>query len=203
MPELSPPFRRATPDDAGALVDLIGYASEGLAPYLWSKMAEAGEDARSVGLRRARREEGAFSYKNAIVREDGGKVAALLIGYPLPEEPEPIDYEDMAPMFVPLQELENLAPKTWHVHVLAAYPHARGKGHGKALLDLAETIAREARCDGLSIIVSDANEGARRLYERQGCREAAWRAMEKEDWENPGRKWVLLTKTFPDASGGV
>lgn len=203
MTELSPPFRHATQDDAEALVDLIEYASEGLAPYLWARMAGPGEDARAIGLRRARREEGAFSYKNAIVLEDGGSVAALLIGYPLPDEPEPIDYNEMPPMFVPLQELENLAPKTWYVNVLAAYPEARGKGHGKALLELAEEIARAARCDGLSIIVSDANEGARRLYERQGCREVAWRAMEKEGWENPGQKWVLLTKTFPDASGGA
>jgi ribosomal protein S18 acetylase RimI-like enzyme len=82
------------------------------------------------------------------------------------------------------------------VNVLAAYPQVRGQGCGKALLDFAEALAREARCGGLSIIVSDANPGARRLYERQGCREIARRVMEKESWENEGQHWVLLAKTF-------
>jgi hypothetical protein len=48
--------------------------------------------------------------------------------------------------------------------------------------------------DGLSVIVSDANSGARRLYERCGYGERAKRAMIKEDWVNEGRHWVLLTK---------
>jgi hypothetical protein len=36
----------------------------------------------------------------------------------------------MPAMFVPLQELENLAPGTWYVNVLAAYPEHRSQGHG-------------------------------------------------------------------------
>jgi GNAT superfamily N-acetyltransferase len=69
-----------------------------------------------------------------VVLEEGGRVAACLIGYPLPDEPEPIDYERMPAMFVPLQELENLAPGTWYVNVLAAYPECRGQGYGTRLL---------------------------------------------------------------------
>ncbi len=49
---------------------------------------------------------------------------------------------------------------------------------------------------GLSIIVTDANENARRLYERCGYRSAAVRSMVKEDWKNPGENWLLLTKAF-------
>lgn len=189
-------IRKATPEDAPVLVDLISYASEGLAPYLWAKIAEPGESAREVGLRRARREEGAFSYRNAFILEKEGAPAAALVGYALPETPEPIDYESLPALFVPPQELENLVPGTWYVNVLAAYPQFRGQGCGKALLDFVEALAREAGCGGLSIIVSDANPGARRLYERQGCREIARRVMEKEDWENEGQHWVLLGKRF-------
>ena len=46
----------------------------------------------------------------------------------------------------------------------------------------------------LSIIVSDSNTGARRLYERTGYREVARRRKIKEDWQNPGTDWVLLLK---------
>src|SRR5262249_21287585 len=100
----------------------------------------------------------------------------------------------MPPMFVPLQELENLAPGTWYVNVLAAYPDLRGQGLGTELLALADQLAAETGRRGLSIIVSDANTGARRLYERTGYREAGRRAKVKEDWQNPGKDWVLLVK---------
>ena len=41
---------------------------------------------------------------------------------------------------------------------------------------------------GLSIIVSDTNTGARRLYERSGYREAGKRGKVKEDWQHPGHR---------------
>jgi ribosomal protein S18 acetylase RimI-like enzyme len=193
MIALHPPFRQAKPADAPALADLVHFASEGLALYVWTKAAGPGGDPLEVGRERARRETGSFSYRNALVVEDGGRIAAGLIGYPLPDRPDPIP-ADMPAMFVPLQELENLAPATWYVNVLAAYPEDRGKGHGTALLAIAERLASDTRRHGLSIIVSDANEGARRLYERCGYREIARRRKVKEDWEAAGTHWVLLVK---------
>ena len=194
MIDLAPPFRRATLDDALAMAELVDMAGEGLPVYLWSRMAKPGEDAWAVGRQRARREEGSFSYRNTVLLEAEGSVVAGLIGYPLADSPEPIDYATMPAMFVPLQELENLAPSTWYVNVLATYPEQRGKGYGAKLLRIADEIAAEARLNGLSIIVSDANLGARRLYERSGYEEIAMRPMVKEAWENPGRNWVLLVK---------
>ena len=159
-------------------------------------MAEPGETVWDVGRRRARREEGSFSYRNAVVVEQEGAVVASLIGYPLPDQPEPIDYDEMPALFVPLQELENLAPGTWYVNVLATYPAQRGKGHGTALMHQAERIAAASGKSGLSIIVADANVGARQLYERCGYHETASRPMVKEDWQNPSENWVLLVKTI-------
>jgi ribosomal protein S18 acetylase RimI-like enzyme len=192
--KLSPPFRPATRDDAAAMADLVNFAGEGMPLYLWTKTAEPGGDPWAVGQRRARREEGAFSYRNTVVVEEGGRVIAALIGYPLPDEPEPFDPASMPAMFVGLQELENLAPKTWYVNVVAAYPAHRGKGLGTKLLGLAEDLARETRRDGLSIIVADANVGARRLYERSGYSEIARRAAVKENWDGAANEWVLLVK---------
>ena len=107
MTSEGPNIRPATPDDATALAELINFAGEGMPVYLWSKRAEPGQSPWDVGRARARRTEGGFSYRNAVVCELGGKVAAMLLGYGLPDEPEPIG-EDMPAMFVPLQELENL-----------------------------------------------------------------------------------------------
>jgi ribosomal protein S18 acetylase RimI-like enzyme len=193
MIDLQPPFRRAAPADAPALAQLVNFASEGLAHHVWSKAAGPGGDPWQVGHERAARETGHFSYRNATVAEIDGKIAAALIGYPLPDRPEPIA-DTMPAMFVPLQELENLAPATWYVNVLAAFPEHRSRGHGRALLAVAERLAADNGCRGLSIIVSDTNAGARRLYERCGYRQAALRRKVKEDWDNSGTQWVLLTK---------
>lgn len=193
MIELTPPFRRAELTDCNALADLVNFAGEGLPLHVWSKVAASGQTGWDIGRDRARREQGAFSYRNAIVAEEGSRCAACLIGYVQPDHPEPID-PAMPPMFVPLQELENLAPGTWYVNVLAAYPEYRGKGFGTGLLGLADELAAATGRPGLSVIVSDANEGAYRLYLRCGYREAGVRPMVKDDWAGHGRNWVLLTK---------
>ena len=194
MLELELPHRRATPDDALQLAELIDMAGEGMPTYLWERMAEAGESVWDVGQRRACREQGSFSYRNAVVREENGRVVASLMGYSLPEEPEPWDPDAMSPMFVPLQELEDLAAGSWYVNVLASYPACRGKGYGGALLNVAEAIAAYERSAGLSLIVSDGNKGAVRLYLRSGYEHVASRPMVKQRWRNPGEQWLLLTK---------
>jgi GNAT superfamily N-acetyltransferase len=191
--DLASPFRRATPADSEAMADLVHFASEGLAFYLWSRMAGPGGDPWAVGRERARRPAGAFSYSNAILAERDGRVAAGLIGYPLADVPEPPPDNPPA-MFVPLNELEELVPGTWYVNVLAAYPEHCGKGLGTALLSLAEELARQTLRRGMSIIVADTNVGARRLYERCGYREVASRRMVKEGWVHPGTSFVLLAK---------
>lgn len=176
------------------MAELVNVAGEGLPLYLWAKFAESGESPWDIGQQRAKRESGGFSYRNAILREDRRAIVSALIGYPLPDEPVSINYDEMPAMFVPLQELEDLAPGTWYVNVLATYPEHRGKGYGAGLLSIAEQLAIDTQSRGLSIIVSDSNRGARRLYERSGYREQAARPMIKESWVNPGENWVLLTK---------
>lgn len=194
--KLSDPFRRAAQADAAVLAELVNYAGEGLPEYLWGQMAGPGEDAWSVGRTRAAREEGSFSYRNAtLIGSSDGDVAGALIGYKIADEVPPVA-DDIPAMFRPLQELENLAPGTWYVNVLAVQPQYRGQGHGARLLGLADLIGRSTGRQGMSVIVSDANHGARTLYERCGYRHVAERAMVKEGWVNDGQNWVLMAKAF-------
>ena len=186
-------FRPAKVDDAAVLAELVNYAGEGMPLYLWSRMAEPGQAAWDVGRQRAEREEGSFSYRNATIIEHDGQCAGCLIGYEISDNPGPIP-EDMPTMFFPLQELENLAPGTWYINVLAVRPQFRRLGLGTKLLSLADETAEALGKPGLSVIVSDANIGARRLYDRCGYNESATRLMVKENWQNEGQNWVLLTK---------
>lgn len=195
MPALKPPFRPARREDAPLLAELVNYAGDGLPLYLWGKLAGPGQTAWDIGRLRAARDEGSFSWRNAAIIEHEGDAAGCLIGYPIADEPLPIP-PDMPALFVPLQELENLAPGTWYVNVLAVVPQHRGKGLGAQLLALADESARNLGFRGLSVVVSDANAGARRLYERCGYRLAAEREMVKEGWRHSGQRWLLLTKSL-------
>jgi ribosomal protein S18 acetylase RimI-like enzyme len=188
-------FRSARRSDAPLLVELINYAGEGLPLQLWAGMAPAGKDPWAVGLERAERENGSFSWCNATMIMHEGCAAGCLIGYEIEAEPAPVG-DDVRGIIRPLCELEALAPDSWYVNVLAVRPPLRGRGLGTKLLELAERRGREAGRAQMSVIVSDANRGARRLYERSGYSATGRRAMIKEGWENPGRDWVLLTKAL-------
>jgi len=113
--EMQHSFRPALKADARLLAALVNFAGEGLPLYLWEKLAQPGETAWQVGIRRAEREEGSFSYRNAVIIVRQGQPAGCLIGYEISDTPDPIG-SDIAQMFVPLQELENLAPGTWYVN---------------------------------------------------------------------------------------
>ncbi|WP_172300458.1 GNAT family N-acetyltransferase [Pseudoruegeria sp. HB172150] len=191
MKDLS--FRPALPGDAEALVDIVMMAGEGLPDMAWAGMAEPGQTARDVGLQRAARESGSFSYRNALLAERGGRVLGGMVGYALPEEAVEIG-PDFPPEFVPLQELENLAPKTWYLNILGVYPDLRGQGIGGAFLERAGEMAREDGLDGVSIIAFAANEGAVRLYRRSGFDEKARRPMSVPGWEFDGTDAILLIR---------
>ena len=190
-------IREAHKSDAAELAKLIDYAGEGLPFYLWRQMAAPGEDPWEIGRQRAARDTGGFSYRNSVVAEVDGKVVGALVGYPVADEPEPVDPYNTPPMFVPLRELENLAPGTWYVNSVAVFPEARGLGVGSRLMHCAEQRAAELGLRGLSLIVSDANPGARRLYEHLGYEEVAAWPMVKEQWQNAGENWVLMIRGLP------
>ena len=187
-------LRDAVKGDCGELAELINIAGEGLPFYFWQQTAGSGEDPWQIGEARAARDTGGFSYRNSVIAEVDGKVAGALIGYAVADEPEPVDTANTPPMFVPLSELENLAAGTWYINTVAAFPEFRGLGVGSALMRRGEEIAADLDLRGTSLIVSDANLGARRLYERLGYEEVARRPMLKEGWESDGDSWVLMIR---------
>jgi ribosomal protein S18 acetylase RimI-like enzyme len=186
-------FRPATLADAADLAKLVDFAGEGFPVYLWTQLAGPGRDPWEIGRQRVSSETLGVSYHNALIAERAGTTLGALTGYPLGVEPERND-ETLHALLVPLHELMTLAPNTWYVHALAAYPEHRGCGIGTALLMEADRLAAKAGTARLSLIVSDTNTGARRLYERHGYREAARRKMIKNGWQHPGTDWVLMKK---------
>ena len=199
MPVTSPvklrPARRADASSMAILVDIAGY---GLPAWLWGGAVRRGEAASAleVGRSRALRDDGAFSWRNAVIAELAGEVAGMLIGYREPDEPEAVDADGLDPVLRPLFELEALAPATWYINVLATFPEFRGRGVGAALIGKAADIARRSRARGLSLIVEDDNAGARRLYERVGFCETARRPFHAFPGSQPAEAWILMERAI-------
>jgi len=190
MSGLDMTIRRATRHDARALSPLINQAGEGLPALIWGQLAEPGQDPWEVGVARVESDDAGISHRNAWVAQVHGTLAGCLLAYRQPDTAEPIP-EDVPAMFRPLLELEAQALSTGYVYVLSTVPEMQGQGVGNRLLEFAERYRGPA---GMSLIVSNANTGARRLYERHGYLERATRPMVKDGWDNPGTEWVLMVK---------
>lgn len=186
-------IREARAADAGHLVRFINMAADDLPLHFWKKSVGPDGDPWAHGRERAARDTGNFSYRNAWLAEDGGEVAACLLGYPADDAPGPID-PATPPVFVPLLELEALAPGSWYLNVLATYAPFRGRGIGRALLAHADGVARSGGRDAISLIAADTHRDAMRLYAANGYRELARRPVVKGDWQVDATEWILLVK---------
>ena len=179
--------------DADHLARLINCAGEGLPLYFWDQSKAAGQSAMAYGASRAARPSGGFSYRNARAAMVGAEVAGCLISYII--EAPAKDSADLPPIFVPLQELEDLAVGSRYINALAVYPKFRGRGIGTRLADI-DGAERDQ-----TLIVSDGNRNAIRLYERLGFRHEASRPMIKEGWTGAGAAsaWLLMRRKAADA----
>lgn len=186
-------IRDAKASDADHLVRFINMAADDLPLHFWKKSAAPGVDPIAYGRERAARGTGNFSWRNAWLAEVDGQVAACLLGYPAALEPEVIE-PGTPPIFVPLLELESLAPGSWYLNVLATYPRFRGRGCGSALLARAEAVARQAGRSTISLIAEDTHQDALRLYRARGFTEIARRPVVKDDWPVEASAWILFTK---------
>lgn len=188
-------IRQAKASDAGHLVRFINMAADDLPLHFWKRSVGTDGDPWAFGQERAARETGNFSYRNAWLAEVDGNVAACLLGYPAENPPGAIE-SDTPAIFIPLLELESLAPGAWYLNVLATYEAFRGKGCGHALLAHAEEIARRAGHPLISLIAADTHLDALRLYAAKGYREIARRPVVKGDWRVDATEWILFTKTL-------
>jgi ribosomal protein S18 acetylase RimI-like enzyme len=189
-------IRPARKSDAAALAILVDIAGEGMPSYMWSRMREPGQSVMEVGRARAARSEGGFSYRNAIVAEIDGEVAACLVDYRLDDPYDTGDLSEVPEMVRPLVALEAKAPGSWYINVLAAFPEFRGQGIGARLLSLAEERGRAQKAKSASIIVASENTGAMRLYARTGYHEVARARVIEFPGCAHGGDWVLMVKTI-------
>ncbi len=166
------------------MVDLVDMAGDGLPMVVWSSLCGP-EAARALGIRHALRDKGGFTWRNACIAEWDGAVAGMLMCWPLPLEPRPL--EGLSPLVHAIQSLENLARGRVLINAVAVRPEFRRKGIGWMLV---QTVT-----DRAALIVGDGNAAARALYERLGFVEIArMPAAGDGTWTPPHRYWCLMVR---------
>ena len=159
-------LRPARKSECRRIAELYRISSDGVADYIWTKLAQPGEDVVDVGRRRYEREGIPFSYQNCKMVELHGAVVGMLVAFPMEVDEE---YEEPDPILVPYSVLEE--DHSYYICGMAVDPEHRRKGIGTALMAEAEKGCRELGFRKLSLIVFEQNVEARRLYERSGYME--------------------------------
>lgn len=182
-------LRRGTAGDVDLLIEVFSLASDGIANHFWAQLAA--ESGRSVDAVARERTAGRLAdpANSVHVAEVAGNPAGAILTYAVGAEPKPLD--GLPALIVPLVTLENLAPGSVYVNVLAVLEGHRRRGIGSRLLARA---AEEAGDRPLSLIVSDANAGARAAYEATGFRYGPSVPMVKDGWQGRGETWMLMTR---------
>jgi len=161
-------FRPARKDECRTIAKLFSMSSDGVADYIWSGLAEPGEDILDVGLRRYESEDSVFSYKNCVIAEIDGQVAGMLVAFPMSEPENTGEDSETDPVLAPYGKLEQY--NSYYICGMAVFSEYRGMGIGTKFLKIAESKAKELNLPQLSLIVFEGNTGAKKLYERHGFR---------------------------------
>lgn len=159
-------YRPARKADSRTIAELFRICSGGVADYIWQKLAEPGDTLLDVGARRYARENTAFSYQSCTIAERGGKIAGMLHGYPIEQNPEGSGDGPIDPVLRPYTELE--IPGSLYISGVAIFPEHRNSGIGSRFLALARDQARAQGLESLSALVFEGNAGSLRLFRRNG-----------------------------------
>ena len=187
-------IRPAVKSECRPIAELYRISSDGVAEYIWTKIAKAGEDILDVGQRRYEQEDSVFSYRNCSMVDCKGKTAGMIIAFPMEIDDE---YVESDPVLVPYSKLEE--PASYYICGMAVFPEYRGRGIGTQLLMLAEKHACGQSLTKLSLIVFEKNEGAKRLYERSGYFEKAHEPVVPHRLIHFNGRAVLMVKDLADA----
>ena len=158
--------RPAKVTDCAAIAQLYSISSDGVADYVWTQIAEPGENILAIGQQRYERTDTDFSYENCHVVEQDNQVIGLLSSFAIHIDP---DYVEDDPILAPFMILEE--DDSYYICGVSLFEQYRGQGIGSDLMALAENLAKEKGFSKTSLVVFEDNAGAKKLYERLGYKE--------------------------------
>ena len=172
-------IRPAMRHEARTIAKLFLISSDGLAAYVWQQLAGPEELLLAVGAKRYAQDDIPCSYKNCLVAERAGRIIGMAHCVAV-EEDLPDCYIPELPsdaVLQPYKELSHGTAPSLFVTGLAVFPAARRQGVGSLLLNAVRQRARDLDLDRLSLICFEPNDGACRLYRKEGFAISARRAL--------------------------
>lgn len=160
-------FRPAVKQDCHDIAALYSISSDGVADYIWSTLAESGDNVLDIGAQRYAREDVGFSYRNVTIAEHSEKVIGMLVAFPMNADDD--NDEEIDPVLLPYRRLE--AKQSYYICGIALLPDYRSQGIGSKFMGLAERQARDQGFDSLSLVVFEQNVAAVNWYKRIGFHE--------------------------------
>ncbi|MCP5418963.1 MAG: GNAT family N-acetyltransferase [Gammaproteobacteria bacterium] len=182
-------IRKATAQDCRFIAELALIAGDGIPAYFWGKSQNKDQDIISVDASNASSETENFSYRNAHLAIVENAVAGILLAYRLPDSRYAKRIEDF-PEFI----LEQCAPNSFYINMLATQPQFRNKGVGTTLMSIVDKLALDTGCNLISIEVFEQNEGALRLYQCLGYEVVEHRNIIRHSCHPYTGRVLLLTK---------
>ena len=119
-------FRPALPTDAREIARLFRISSEGASDYIWSQLAEPGQDLLEVGAARYARENVDFSYQNCLVAQADGRVIGMMHRYVTREDP--LAAPVMEPVLAPYADID-FNSGSWDGGIYSYSLTGNGEGH--------------------------------------------------------------------------
>ncbi|WP_375174613.1 GNAT family N-acetyltransferase [Pseudooceanicola sp.] len=189
-------IRRAEQKDAAEIAGLFLISSDGLATYIWRKLATDDTSLAAVGAARYARTDTAFSYQNCLLATQGGQIVGMAHAFEMPEAGGEDPETD--PVLAPYASLED--PGSLYISGLAVHAPFRSRGIGAALLDCVEAVAFTRAIPRMSLICFEQNTRAIDFYLRHGFRVADRRPIVPHpDLHYAGGDAFLLIRTVGDA----
>jgi len=159
-------YRPAGKEDCRTIARLYSMASDGVTDYLWTLLVEPGQDILDAAEKRYSEDDSPFGYKNTTIAEIDENIAGMLVAFPLERAYDPEIDGEPDPVLLPYTKLEQEG--SYYICAMAVVDKYRGKGIGTEFLEIAKRQAIDKELPQLSLIVFEQNEGAKRLYERNG-----------------------------------
>ena len=188
-------LRPANQQDCVHLVLFADMATRRLTSYVWGLMATPGQSSFEVGRNIIRNDDShVMRLGNWRVAEEDGKIIGGLNSYVI-SEPSSSPASTLNTL-KPLNELKEMAIGTWYISALAVYLEHQGSGVGKALLAEAESLARAANMNRLTLMVGSFNARAYDVYQQAGFKEWARRPFIAFPGSDEPGEWILMVKNL-------
>ena len=183
-------FRPAKKQESRIIAELYSMSSDGVANYIWTKLAKPGEDLIDVGEHRYEREDSVFSYKNCTIVEVDGVIAGMMVAFPMVAD----DEVDEDPVLAPYSRLEE--DNSYYICGVALYPEYRGKGVGHQFMALAKKQAMLKGLNKISLVVFENNENALSMYKKLGYKDIKREKIVEHPMIQHSGDAILMVKTL-------